>query len=352
MERLIIADIRSFCKDGQSEGHYFTVASNYQEIFGQQYEVRVAGGPVYYSHYDKMLKLKYDCSEQNSAIVNKMNTIRNGLKVMREARDAAVVFQCSSVFTIYLCLALCMNKVRVYMIQYDTSSIDSKFKRLLFGLVKHKILGIICPGDEIGKAFGSPYCVVPDYIYSQKEDQIEDVTTVSETYDFGMYGILAKGKGILEAAQFFAKTDYRVMIAGRQGGLPEDEKMIKELKKVCEKNSNIMLSLGYLSEEKYNEYIRNTKYCVLNYSYSYALRSSGVIFDIIFNGKPVLARERKYVEFVKKNGLGVVYGELEDLDMKALMDEHRYSEYLSGIKKYLLQQADDASKLISFISGR
>ena len=45
-QKVIDADIKSVNNNGKSEGHYFSVARNYLEMLHNNYDVKVAGGPV------------------------------------------------------------------------------------------------------------------------------------------------------------------------------------------------------------------------------------------------------------------------------------------------------------------
>ena len=352
MQQLIIADIRSRNAGGNLEGHYFSVASNYQYMYEGKFDVKVAGGPIYYNRYTKMVRLKYDTLENGSHLGNKIKMLLNGFRVLKADEGAKIVFQFSGVFTAYICLALHPNKHNVYMIQYDASSINSRLKKIVYSLIKNKVKGIICPVDEIGRKFGIPYCTVPDYIYCHLNraancDMSQGLST--QQFDLGIYGMLAVGKGIWEAACFFAGTEYSLMIAGKTSSDPEDSKMVERLVELAQNYPNVHLDLRYLSDETYNAYIRSTKYIVLNYSETYALRSSGVIWDSLFNERPVIAKNRRFVEFVKEEQLGKAYDNLSELNLEELMRGPVYNSYLDNIKNYLRKHDHYANKLYDFL---
>lgn len=75
-----------------------------------------------------------------------------------------------------------------------------------------------------------------------------------------------------------------MLIAGRVQEAPLEA----ELRAVCAGAKNIELRLEYLSEAAYDEAIRQCRYCILNYSENYSLHSSGVVFDILFRGVPIV----------------------------------------------------------------
>jgi hypothetical protein len=346
MQRLILADIRSANSNGRSIGHYFSVASNYKEIFNKNYDLLIAGGPVYYPHYGCMLKLKYDTHSSTASIVNKFKVIKNCFDLLKQASNASVIFQCSAVATAYLGIALCPYNVSIYMIQYNTSGVDSKFKSFLFKLAKRKIDGIICPSKEIGKVYGLPYCVVPDYIFTKNRFKNISFSDKCTYYDFGVFGIISLSKGVLEVATYFAHTKYRLIITGR----PSDDKIKDELIYICADSPNITLILDYLTAEDYNLYIKSSKYCILNYTEDYSQHSSGVVFDILFNGKPVLGRECTFLQFIGDNHIGVNYRKLDELPFDDLLDENTYYLYLENIKKYLEKHTNYEQILTDFIT--
>lgn len=349
-KRIVVADVKSPNNDGKSEGHYFAVAENYFYMLNDEFDVTVAGGPIYKSKFEHTIELPYDCLEGKGVIINKVHTICNFFFLLRKCRGNPIVFQCSASNTVVALLLLVNPKSDIYLIQYDKSISESKFKRLILKLVKKKITGILCPGQEIGESLGLPYCVVPDYVYSEK--QWGRVSSTKTTVDFGIYGILANGKGIYEAAEYFSKTRYKLRIAGKAATLPEDQIMIKKLRELCDKSDNIELEIAYLSEEKYKDYIASSRYIVLNYSESYKMRSSGVIFDAIYSGKPVLARRRQFVEFVAKNNLGVVYNELSDVDLGKELSENEYNSKLAAISTFLHEENKKKDEIIGFLCGK
>lgn len=350
-QKVIVADIKSVNNNGKSEGHYFSVARNYLEMLHDNFDVKVAGGPVYRSEFssNELFELPYDNTGSNR-LLNLVRTLINGFYLIKKGGDATIVFQCSAVSSVLLVLSVIDTKSKIFIIQYDKMIQNSKLKSLLFKVVKSRICGVICPGDEIGKSLELPYCAIPDYIYVSKQ-MPQCIDYEEKKYDFGMYGILAYGKGIYEAAEYLSKTQYKVKIAGKVASLPEDIEMYEKLLQLAEKNENIDLEIGYLADSVYREYILASRYIILNYSSSYALRSSGVILDAIYSRTPVIAKDRAYVQFVKEHGIGCVYSELTDLKLDELLNAERYEQYQTAIERYLETQKTELERIIGFIRG-
>lgn len=343
--RVIIADIRSMTVDGKAVGHYFSVAANYLDIFQKSCDVMVAGGPVFEQKFSDLIRLPYDTDEKLSVTENKKRVFCNIRQLFTECANDIIVLQCSAVATAYLGIFLYKpSTCKVFLIQYNTLGIDSFLKKTLFCLAKNKIDGIVCPNDAIGSAYGLPYCVVPDYIYTG-EGLCADGSFESKKNDFGMFGLIVPDKGIIEAARFFAGSEYSVKIAG----YPQDEQVKKELLDICRKGENIELNLGYLSEEEYISGIKNSRYCILNYSGAYSEHSSGVVFDILFNGVPVIGKKCRSLEFIEKNNIGLIYDDISDVRFETIMNPQVYETYLRNIEKYFVEQRKNADTLVSFV---
>ena len=258
IKKIIIADICSMVIDGNAVGHYFTVAQNYLDLFKSACNVKIAGGPVYKDKFkeEDLLLLDYNAESNCSSIENKRRELCNLRKLFDLCRDDVIIFQSSAVSTVYIGIALWAKKQDIYMIQYNTMSLDSTIKRFIYKTAKSKIKGMICPDDLIGREYQIPYSVVTDYIYTGSQNENALIPFESKEYDFGFFGIITKDKGVLEVAQRLAKTNYRVVIAG----YPADAELGEKLKNACQDKKNINLKLQYLNEKEYVNGIRNCKY--------------------------------------------------------------------------------------------
>lgn len=343
-KRLIIADINSRETNGKLEGHCVAVAENYLTNFGELYDVLIAGGSIYKEYFpDNHFELPYTIVKNNS-IVSKLKVFLNGIALLSRAKDSVIVFQQSAVtialFSIILSFARRNNEV--YLIQYNTEYFGCKFKRKLFDLAKKKICGIICSDQEIGNKSGLRYCSVPDFIYTGKkklDDKKKDI-------DFGIYGYITAGKGVLEAVQELVKYPCSVKVAGKVGDQDIDIAQAEKIKEI--KSDKFSCEFGYLSAEKYWEYMARTKYCVLNYQEVYANRGSGVILDCIYNGIPVVTKRREAVEYIQKYDMGIVYDDIRDVNFGEVLDDESYEQKKANIDRYLQNQHKYVQKLVSF----
>lgn len=348
MRRLIIADIKSPNFMGKCTGHFFAVAHNYYELFKENVETLVAGGPVYRQQFDKeLLSLPNDvllCGE--SKLKNKWKYFQNARTLFHEATGDTIVVQQGGVITSFLAIAMFYHRQsNLFLIQYSNEGLRSFIGRILYKLCKNKIDGIICPNDMVGSAFGGvPYCVVPDYIYIGNNDETSS-SYEEKKYDVCFVGRIEEEKGVLDVARKIAGTKFRMIIAGKVSS----EKLERELLGVCSTCSNIELHIGYLSDEKYRSYIRNSRFCILNYQGEYSKRSSGVVLDTIFNNVPIIGCHCKALEFIGENNIGYLYDNLQMVDLADILTKNKYEEYIAKISLYKEKHVFFKEKLCGFL---
>lgn len=343
---IYIADIKSHQNsDGSCTGHYIPVAKNYQQMFKDRCRVVVAGGPVYKRYFgdEELLKLPY--SIMSDSPKGKLKTFINSIVLFWKARGNVIVLQQSTAVTSFISIALFFWWTgELYLIQYNTEAINCPFKRFLYSLAKLKISGFICPNEHVGKAFRCSYVAVPDYIYADNELPVMKSFEDRE-YDFCILGTIHRDKGVIEAAQKLRKCSYKVLIAGRVA----TSDLQYELETVVAGCDNIELRLEYVSNEKYVEYIQNSKYCLLNYYGTYLDRSSGVVLDIIHHGTPVVGRRCIALKIIEDYNIGCLYNDIEGVDFETTLNRETYKLYCEHIIKYLSNQKDDIEKLEKFL---
>lgn len=348
MNRIIIADIKSPCLNGRSTGHYFTVAQNYYELFCSHVKTHVAGGPIYDTRFTagQMLRLPYNCLLMcEPSWKSKLKYLMNARALFCQAKGDTIVVQQGGVLSSFIAIALFYHrKSRLFLIQYSREGVDNCGKRWLYRLVKHKIDGVVCPNEMVGEAYGRPFCVVPDYIYLDGND-IPDVSYKDKKYDVCFVGRIEEEKGVLDVAHKLAGTSRSMIIAGKV----RDEDLAAKLEQIASSCKNIELHIGYVSDENYYGYIRNSRFCILNYQGEYSRRSSGVVLDTIFNNVPVIGKRCKALDFIHDFGCGYIYDDLDSLDLDTIMTEQNYDIYLHNIALYKQKHVEYAEKLMKFL---
>ncbi len=352
MQRVIIADVRSHTIDGSIKGHGYAVASNYLEIFKGVAEVKVAGGSAYAQRYgDQAIALPNDALPSRPGWLNKLCTLQNMHWLFSHYRKDTIVLQSSGVVTALLGLALFKHaETRVFMILYNTEVMTSCVKRFFLRLAKRRIAGILCPNSKVGKAHNLPYCTIPDYIYCGEENTLraQPISYEDKKYDFCMVGIIWRDKGMVEAARHLAGTPHKVLIAGALSG---EEGLEEDLRAACRGTDNIDLRIGYLSAEEYDAAIRNSRYCILNYSAAYSEHTSGVVFDILFRGVPIVGRSCSSLHFIADYGIGQLYEEITAFAPASVLNAAEHARFLENMQHYFETHRAYRDKLIRFVTG-
>lgn len=335
MKRLIIADVLSKRRYGKTVGHYKYLAELYLKMFSPICDVKIAGGPVYGTEFQEgtYIPLPYDSYDDEPLWKRYFNTLKNCKRLFDIATDEdVIVMQSSTVSTYMLGIALfAKKKNKIFSIIYEVDAVSTKIKRLIYGIAKRHISGIITSNDVIAKAYRLPYCIVPDYIFTGNINEIANTTFNEKKYDFVVLGGFYPDKGVVEAARALKGKPYKVMIAGR----PFNDNMEDELKSISSDCTNITLRLGYLSEEDYNKYMSEARYCLLNYQGSYMTRSSGIVLDAMFHGVPVVGHQSFPLKIAEQYNVGYVYDDISHFNPELVLNENTWNYYHENIIKYL-----------------
>lgn len=343
--KVILADPISWTVSGRQTGHYRAVAENYAVVFEGR-DFAIAGGPIYKNWCDKLLELPCNQSSDVGHMKNKIAALQNCRALFREAGEAAVVLQSAGFATELLgVLFFADKKTKVFLIQYQPLGSRSLFCRILYSLARRKIHGVVCPNDEVGRSFGVDYCVVPDYIYTGDGKFASNDESEPE-YDFVSAGIQCGDKGSLAFARKIAETKYTFLVAGRV----TDPALKRELETLAANHPNIHLDLRYLTNTEYDKAIASGTYCVLNYTDAYSTHSSGVVYDMLYRGKPIVGRRCSALSIVEETGTGLLYDSLEDFAPDVLFDG-RVEGYKVSIRRYLSRSRDFARRLIDFLEN-
>lgn len=350
MKRLIISDVKSVNNKGKSGGHYFSLAQDYIDLYSEACEVRVAGGPVYETRFGKerMFRLPYDSVAGLPEWKQKWLTLMNCRYLFRHTTEKdVIVMQHSAAATFMIGIALfAKRRNNIYVISYDTMAISSVFKRFWYRLAKRHIKGFLCSNERVAKAFGRPYCIIPDYIYAGDARRVSAVAYTEKRYDFAILGTIWPDKGVVEAARRLAGTPYRVIIGGRASS----KQIGEELREACRGAENIDLHIGFVADDDYRRWMRESRYCLLNYQGTYSERSSGVVLDVLFSGTPVVGHRCFATQFVEDEGCGYLFDDIMQFNPEEVMNEQRYACYTKGIFRYLAKQKDFKQRVINFLN--
>lgn len=348
MRRLLIADVKSYNNKGKSTGHYFAVAQNYLDLYKDYCEVKVAGGDIFKTHFKPkdIFLLPYDYIPSMNWLKSKWRVLMNCKYIFNNAKNNdIIVIQQSGLSTAILGIALFAKKKRnIYIIAYDTDAISSPIKKIIYHFAKGKIKGLLCPHKHVSDIYKISSCIITDYIYPNTINTLTVIPFENRKYDIAIVGSIWPDKGVIEAAKALTKTNLKVLIAGSG-----DKQLTDRLKEICDNAKNIELHIGFISDEIYYEYIREARFCILNYHGVYEDRSSGVVLDILFNRTPIIGHKCKALDFISMSNVGYLFDDINNVNLDYIINKKMYEDYQKGIEKYLDSQKKYKQSVVDFL---
>lgn len=349
-KELVIADLRSNNNAGKCTGHFVPVAKMYQNLFHDRLHVRVAGGPIYTNSFEMQELLLLPNSVVagiDAPVVRLFKILENCWVLYRNTtKDSIVVMQQGSdVITHIVLFLFWFSRCKLLLIRYSDEAVNSIIKKTIFYIVKKRINGILCPNSKVGEAFSCSYCVIPDYIFTGPKCTNSSIEFSQKKYDFCVVGRLNHDKGVIETARKFQNKKETLLIAGN----PIDAHFSRELSTICKGSDNIDLRLGYLSDQEYSNSIKQSRYCILNYQGEYSKRSSGVVYDTIFAGIPVVGCKCEALQFVEENGVGYIYDNIHTFNPDFVINNTLYKSYLENICKYRQSHSIYWEKIVNYV---
>lgn len=324
--KTFIADIASHNTNGKSYGHYFSVAENYRNAIC----CTIVGGPIYVTKFDDVLTLPYDTNSTDNTIVKKWKQLKNCKALFKTVCNGTIILQHAALATAIIGILLFKQKnVKLFLITYNDEGYNRPLMKLLYRITKRKIDGVICPFEFVGKGYGLPAIVMPDYFYSEKQFHIP--VNIKKTYDLCIVGNITPEKGVIDVIKLAIKQKASLIIAGRV----TSKELETDLYTAVKGHSNITVCFKYLSEEEYCQIISSSKYCVLNYQdKSYGTRSSGVAYDLLFRGIPIIGRHCTALDFIEEHDMGALFDNIADVNLSKLLQKENEDNYKQNIEKY------------------
>ena len=347
MKRVIIADLKSANANGKCVGHYFALASNYKKVFSPYCIFKIAGGPLYKEQFfeDDLILLPHSFIEGDYKWKNFARMLLNARALFSQIKndDIVIVQQSQPAMILLVILLSYFGNANLFQIQYSEEPMHRFYFKIMMKLAKKKIKGLICPNKIVGSAYGVPYLSIPDYLYIESTRK-KKISFYEKKYDFMSIGRIVNDKGITETAKAFRDTRHSFLIAGK----PDESFDVNSLLAVAAANDRMHVSLEYLSENDFNNYIDQSRYCILNYRGTYAERSSGVVLDTLFKGIPVIGRRCRALQFIEDYGLGILYDDINTFDFSSILKESVWEKYVVAIDEYKKQFEDYKQKLLKF----
>ena len=349
MQRIVIADLKSYNNGGVCAGHFYAFASNYQQIFSKSCEVKIAGGPIYRKRFSdaELMPLPCDISEGQSKLKSFFRMIRNAKSLMRQTTpsDIIIIQQSKPAQILFSLIFTCWEKRNIYHVEYSEEPMMRPYYRMAMRLRGKKILkGTLCPNDIVGRAYEMPYLVLPDYIYVSSNNNVTG-NYHEKCYDFCTLGRIVYEKGISGAALALRGKPYSYLISG----YAEESSEVNIIRQAAEGCTNLTVQLDYLTDEQYDKLLNSSRYAILNYIGAYTEKSSGVVLDMLFHGVPIIGHRCRALQFVEDEHVGVLYDDINTFDFASVLNEETYQACLVGIKNYLRRFSNDIEHLYHFL---
>lgn len=348
MSQVIIADLKSADANGVCVGHFFALASNYDKIFGPHCNFKISGGPLYKKQFKKesLLSLPYSYIEGDNKLKNFFRMLLNAKKLFSsiEKNDVIIIQDSQPTMILFAILLTYFGKANLFQIHYSEEPMRRWYFRAMMKLARRNIKGVICPNENVGKAYAVPYICVPDYIYIEQKT-LSKRTFAEKRIDFMSIGRIVNDKGILETAKAFVNLSHSLLIAGK----PDENFDVDQLMMTAEKNKKISVFLDYISENDFNRYIDESRYCILNYQGSYVERSSGVVLDTLFKGVPIVGHRCRALQFIEDYGMGFLYDDINDFEFSRILDPIIWQKCVDAIDVYKKQFEDHKKRLLNFV---
>lgn len=359
MKKVIIADTiaKYDSENGHPFGHYMNFSKQYYRALSPNYEVLIACAKMVKHHLPgdiETIELKFAVKykAKNGRMAKLVNIIKqqlNLMSVLLKEADLIIIQSPDSLLQLFP-LAVYFGRKKILCVAYrDLLQKDNRLwrraKRLLFAMYRRKISGIITGIEEVGRKYGLEYLVIPDYI--NLEDSPEK-PNADFTYDLAILGINSRSKNLEDVVRSFRNTKYRVLIAGRF----VDKTQLSEIKSIS--SSNVIIKDEYIDDKTYKDIMQKARFIALPYNpTTYKLQSSGVFYEALYSGTPVICSNTSFLKIVRERRLGYVYENSISESICILDNIEIYEAYRKNVISFVDEvQKESISKINYFIESR
>lgn len=345
MNKILIVDTLTLSKDNKIYGHFHKTAIQFSDVLSAHYDVKIVGGKTY-AHYfskEKLIKLpfitkkaEFDSNNRFIKLLYRIKSVINTIYALLLDADV-LIFQDSNQTILYNVLRYLSPKKKIILIKYSVETRDHTNEA--YQGIKKSIYGVITSLQEVADFYDTKSLIIPDYFPTSCSFVEKNIELL---YDFLIVGTITEEKDYVDVIRAVSNTDYSLVIVGWF----KDKDKLQKLQEMA--TSNIQIMDCYLSEEDYLKVIYQSRYIVLPYKEGYKFKSSGVVLDAIYNGKPVVVPRIESFSFVEYDKLGIVYhtGFHEAIEK---IDDIDYGELILNAECFTKRQKQKEMELIDFI---
>jgi glycosyltransferase involved in cell wall biosynthesis len=189
-------------------------------------------------------------------------------------------------------------------------------------LRSNSVLAILLEDSTLSKIASRGYktCRIPAYAYPEPSAELPSGKHRSDRFTMSSVGTINKGKNIdflLDVIQKHKPEFFVYRISGNPRGSYGEE--------IVRRTANLRIStletnFGYLSDEQYWQEISTADFILIPYERSREGQSSGVMFDAMKCGTPIIAADiEPFKMYVEKYKIGVLYEEGNEDDLLEAM---------------------------------
>lgn len=305
--RIAIIDTMSLTHNDSIYGHFTKVTLQLDKVLSINYNVTVVAGNTYKKYFDesKLEILPYiitkdNLDSENSVIriKNKIKSLINTITVLSNKKYNIFIFHDNNQGILYFSLLFIKPSQQIILIRYTKNK--AGITNFLYKLVKSKFSFIITSLETVAKAYSIDSLIIPDYLpINEFTEKLPDAE-----FDFVMAGTISSCKDIEDVLISVFNSNLTIKVAGHF----ENNDLFMELNLKYGNCSRITIVNKYLTEVEYANLLKLGRYVLLPYKAdSYLNRSSGVMLDAIYTGRPVIGSSIEAFKVIKDFNLGFIY---------------------------------------------
>lgn len=336
--QIAIVDTLTLSLNDSVYGHFPKVTLQLCDALSKRFDVAVVAGSTYKKYFDEskletlpyfITKADFDSKSFFIKVKTKVKSFVNTISVLRNKKYDVLIFHDNNQSLLYFLLVFFKPTQHIILIRYTRNKAGAT--AFLYQSIKSKLSFIITSLDSVSNSYSNDTLIIPDYLPTDEfSDSLPD-----PLYDLVIAGTISACKDIEDVLTSVFNSNLTVKVAGHF----ENEDRYKALKVKYENCNRIMIENKYLSEVEYSDLLRLGQFVLLPYKTdSYTNRSSGVILDAVYRGKPVIGSNIEAFEVIKTHNIGFVYNsslaevlsQIELCDYKGLL--HAVTEYRATLK--------------------
>jgi hypothetical protein len=307
LNKIAIVDTLTLSLDDSVYGHFPKVTLQLYDALSKGFGAKIVAGSTYKKYFNESkleclpyftAKADLDSKSYFVKIKNKVKSLINTIIVLRNKNYDVLVFHDNNQSLLYLLLVLFKPTQHIILIRYTKNR--RGITTFLYELIKSKVSFIITSLDSVAKSYSIDSLIIPDYLPT---NEFSDVLP-DPLYDLVMAGTVSSCKDIEDVLMSVFNSELTVKVAGHF----ESEVRYTALNAKYKNCNRIIIENKYLSEVEYADLVIQGRFVLLPYKIdSYTNRSSGVILDSLYTGRPVIGSDIEAFNIIKTHNLGFVY---------------------------------------------